>query len=286
MENRITHATCREQVDLTNRNAVAELVSSLRKGSVRKETGLFFVEGVKMVGEALLSGGTVEAIIVCPEMCPSADVLPMLPAGITDRVVEIHRRKYENAARHFAPKQSPQGIGALVKQSWTAIDRFFPEPDAIIVALCSVQDGGNVGTILRTSDAVGCSAVFVLGETADPYGPASVKASLGSIFGRRIIRSDIRHLQRWASYTGVTLVGTSPRAETSYKRAPYRRPMVLMLGNEATGLTDMEIDSCHQVVSIPMNGRRDSLNVAVAGAVIMYEALHHTASQGGKCTRK
>lgn len=279
MESRITRDTCRAHVDLTNRNAVVDLIASLRKGAARSATGLFFVEGVKMVSEALISGAALEAIVVCPEMCPRKDILPVRWADIAEHVIEVPRKKYEKAAQHFALKQGPQGIGALVGQSWTAIERFAPSPDAIAVALCSVQDAGNVGTILRTSDAVGCTAVFMLGETADPYGPTAVRASLGSIFSHRLIRCDIRALVRWASHVSATLVGTSPRADKSYREARYPRPTVLMLGSEAKGLTDEEMISCHEMVGIPMSGHRDSLNVAVAGAVVLYEVFHQVTSE-------
>lgn len=282
MKRRITETIRRTQVDLTYTSGVTDLIASMRKGSTRAETGLFFVEGVTMVSEALRSNATVEAVIVCPEMCPRKDVLPTPWADCADRVVEIHRRKYENATKHFVLKQGPQGIGALVKQSWTAIDQFAPSSDALAFALCSVQDAGNVGTILRTSDAVGCEVVFVLGETADPYGPSAVKASLGSIFGQRLIQCDVRRLAQWASCTGTTLVGTSPHAQESYREARYSRPMVLMLGSEAKGLTKEEMNSCQKIVSIPMRGRRDSLNVAVAGAIVMYEAFHQADAEEPK----
>jgi TrmH family RNA methyltransferase len=279
MENRIARDTCREHVDLTNGNAVVDLIASLKKGSTRAMTGLYFVEGVKMVREAIMSGASIEAIVVSPEMCPRKDILPVRWIDVAEFVVEVPRKKYEKAAQHFALKQGTQGIGALVRQSWTAIEQFVPPPDGVAVALCSVQDAGNVGTVLRTCDAVGCTAAFILGETADPYGPASVRASLGSILGHRLIKCDIPGLAWWASCVGATLVGTSPRADKSYRELQYRRPTVLMLGSEANGLTDEEMASCHEIVSIPMSGRRDSLNVAVAGAVVLYEVFHQITSE-------
>jgi TrmH family RNA methyltransferase len=274
MERRIADASnARVSTGSSDRKALLDLIASLRRGSERNRTGLFFVEGLKMVSEALSSGAAVEAIVVVPDMCLENGIDPSLLAGNAGLVVEVSRRRYENAARHFVSKQDPQGIGALVRQSWTAIERYVPSRDEIAVVLCSVQDAGNVGTILRTADAVGCSAVFVLGETADPYGPVAVRASLGSVFTSRLVRCDIRNLRRWADRVGATVIGTSPRATCTYRQAQYTRPFVLMLGNESKGLADDELESCHQVIGIPMVGRRDSLNVAVAGAVILYEAF-------------
>src|SRR5690606_7761794 len=104
-----------------------------------------------------------------------------------------------------------------------------------------------------------------------PYGPLAVRSSLGSVFSHTFVRTDCDGLRRMAERTGLTIVGTSPRAPHSYKTARYKRPMVLMLGNEAKGLSDEEMALCHEMVSIPMVGRRDSLNVAVAGGIILYE---------------
>lgn len=283
MESSITQAPRKTwAADLSNRNALLDLIASLRHGAVRKETGLFFVEGARMVGEAVSSGAAIEAMVISPDMCSLKDVMPAQCANLARLVVEVGRRRYVNAAKHFALKQNPQGIGALVRQSWAGIDRLAPPSDCIAVALSSVRDAGNVGTILRTCDAVGCSMVFIMGETADPYGPAAVKASLGAIFACTPVRCDPQSLMRWASRTGTTIIGTSPRAARSYRQVRYERPMVLMLGNEAKGLSDEEMGLCHRVVSIPMAGRCDSLNVAVAGAVILYEAFSQGIAQAKK----
>ena len=172
MERRIADASnARVSTGSSDRKALLDLIASLRRGSERNRTGRFFVEGLKMVSEALSSGAAVEAIVVVPDMCLENGIDPSLLAGNAGLVVEVSRRRYENAARHFVSKQDPQGIGALVRQSWTAIERYVPSRDEIAVVLCSVQDAGNVGTILRTADAVGCSAVFVLGRLPTPTDP-------------------------------------------------------------------------------------------------------------------
>lgn len=255
----------------SDKKGLLSFIASLRHGGNRRESGLFFVEGAKMVREALASRAPIEAIVVCPELCLDYDLLASLRSTPGLVTVEVGRRRYENAARHFAIKQDPQGIGALVRQTWVGAESFVPPPESIMVALCSVQDAGNVGTILRTCDAVGSGAVFVVGSTADPYGPQAVKASLGAIFGPALVRTDISGLVQFASRVGATVVGTSPWAEITYREAEYSRPVILMLGNEAKGLSDEELAACHLQVSIPMVGRRDSLNVAVAGGIVLYE---------------
>jgi len=258
-------------VGFFDKKGITDLISSLRHGGSRRETGFFFVEGVKMVREALASGAPVEAVVLCPELLLEYDLLGSPPKDLGPVTVEVGRRRYENAARHFAVKQSPQGIGALIRQTWASIDRHVPPVSGIMVALCSVQDAGNVGTILRTCDAVGAVTVFIVGSTADPYGPVAVKASLGAIFGVTPVRTDVSGLARFVSRVRATVVGTSPWAGLSYREAEYKRPVILMLGNEAQGLGDEELGICRQQVSIPMVGRRDSLNVGVAGGIVLYE---------------
>lgn len=274
MESRVTQVARKgNAVDLSTRDGLLNLIASLRHGAERARTGLYFVEGSKMVGEAISKGAAVQAVVIVPEMRPKEDVLPRHWTGVAPLVVEVGRRRYEHVARHFALKQGPQGIGAIVRQSWTAADRFVLPQDGVAVALSSVQDAGNLGSILRTCDAVGCCAVILLGEGADPYGPVSVRASLGSIFTQSLIRADMQGLIGLAGRSGARVIGTSPHSSKTYRAVRYRRPVILLLGNEAKGLSDEEMSLCHEVVSIPMAGHRDSLNVSVAGAIILYEAF-------------
>jgi TrmH family RNA methyltransferase len=145
------------------------------------------------------------------------------------------------------------------------------------VALDAAQDPGNIGTILRTSDAVGGAGLLLLGQSADPYDPGALRASMGAIFSQRLVKTDFTQLLQWARQQHIPLVGTSDSASTDYRAAHYHQPTVLLMGSERAGLSQEQQAQCDLVVKIPMVGRSDSLNLAVATGVLLYELFRHTS---------
>jgi TrmH family RNA methyltransferase len=164
------------------------------------------------------------------------------------------------------------GLAAVVRQRWTRLDALRPDRDDCWVALDAVQYPGNLGTVLRTADAVGAKGVLLLEASADPHDPASVRASMGALFGLRLVRTGFAELAAWAGRHGVVMIGSSPSAGLDYRTATYRRPLLLLLGGEARGLSAEQLAACDRVVAIPMAGRGDSLNLAVAAGLLLYEA--------------
>jgi TrmH family RNA methyltransferase len=183
--------------------------------------------------------------------------------------------------RSLAFKDVAQGIGAVVHQRWERwkrsrsrrwADRGF--------ALDGVQYPGNLGTILRTCDAVGGGGVFLLGHATDPYDPAAVRASMGGVFTQRLVRTRFDEFAAWKGQRGVTVAGTSPSAPTDYRTVPYRPPFVLLMGCERGGLSAEHQAACDVMVRIPMVGRCDSLNLAISTGVVLYEAFHQSRAAG------
>ena len=140
--------------------------------------------------------------------------------------------------------------------------------------LDAVADPGNLGTIMRTADAVGCRGIILLGHSTDPYDPTAVKASMGALFSLELFQSDWQPFAQWQRDHRITLVGTSDHAETDYQAIKYRRPLVLLMGSERHGLSSEMMTACDHLVQIPMVGRSDSLNLAVASAVMLYEIFN------------
>jgi TrmH family RNA methyltransferase len=141
------------------------------------------------------------------------------------------------------------------------------------VALEAIHSPGNLGTILRTCDAVGAAGVILLGEAADPYDPATVRASMGSLFAQRLVRATPAELLAWKQRHGCRLIGTSPAGTVDYRELIYRPPMVLFMGSERHGLPAVHQTLCDEMVRIPMVGAADSLNLAVATSVMLYEVF-------------
>lgn len=262
-------------------------VRALRGRKEREETGLFFAEGIRIVAEAVQTGAGIEALVVAPDL---------LVSSFAQELVDKQRRAgtavWELSKEAFASisvKDGPQGLGALVHQRWLPLesvrmgggahgdDKARRERDGGKagglgwVALSAVADPGNLGTIMRTSDAVGGLGIILVGPTTDPYDPAATRASMGAIFSQGLVRTSVAEFGAWKRRRGWTVVGTSGAAATDYQAVKYRFPLVLYMGSERQGLSAEERALCDTMVRLPMVGRSDSLNLAVATGVMLYE---------------
>lgn len=168
----------------------------------------------------------------------------------------------------------PQGIGAVVKQQWTTLAQIQPARRSCWLAIESLDSPGNPGTIVRTAEATGISGIVLIGASADPWEPATVRASMGSLFSQRFIRCSAREFTDWAKTFGVTIVGSSPAGLLDYKFAQWHWPTALVIGSERHGLSQQLTDASDFMVRIPMLGRGDSINAAVAAGVLLYEMFN------------
>lgn len=243
----------------------------LRQRKEREHSGMFFVEGIRLVTEAIQLGAGIETLVFAPEL---------LTSPLAWEIVQEHERGgtpcLEITAAVFksiSTREGPQGIGAVVRQRWELLEQVVPGDELCWVALDQVQDPGNLGTILRTSDAVGGAGVILLGHTTDPYDPAAVRASMGAIFAQRLVRTTFAQFAAWRR-RGYTVVGASGSAADDYRSVVYHRPLVLLMGSEREGLSAEQQAMCDRLVRIPMVGRSDSLNLAVATGVMLYEIFN------------
>lgn len=260
-------------------NPGVKRVRSLRSRQERERTGLFFVEGVQLVVEAAQQSAPIEEVVLAPEL---------LTSSLGWEVVRQQQARgvpcLEVTAEVFASlslKEGPQGIGAVVRQQWETLERVDPSDGLCWVALESVQLPGNLGTILRTGAAVGAAGAVLIGSAADPYDPTALRASMGAIFSQRLARATFAAFVDWTRQHGSQIVGASPAAETDYRAASYHRPLVLLMGGEQRGLSAQQQARCDQVVRIPMVGRVDSLNLAVATGLMLYEVFYQCGGREG-----
>ena len=249
---------------------------ALRRRAERERTGLFLAAGARVVGEALALGAPVELLAAAPERMRGPFAQGLLARARRDGLPCL-----ELSATALAPlveHDERQAVVAVVRQRWSWLDRLRPGPSDCWVALDAVQYPGNLGTVLRTAEAVGAAGLILLERGADPHDPAAVRASMGALFGQRLVRAGFADLAAWAGRHDVALVGSSPSGGLDYRAATYRRPLVLLLGSEAHGLSPAQLAACQQVVRIPMAGRGDSLNLAVAAALLLYEVFRGAES--------
>lgn len=250
-------------------NPAVKRIRALRRRREREESGLFFAEGIRIVAEAAELGAEVETLVVAPDLLTSE-----FAREVVQRLVRRGVPALEVTASVFqalSAKEGPQGIGAVVRQRWQRLSDAALEGQLCWIALEAVADPGNLGTIVRTSDAVGGAGIILVGPSTDPYDPASIRASMGAIFSQGLIRTGFDELAAWKREHGVLLVGTADAAATEYRAVTYRQPLVLFMGSERQGLSEEAMAVCDIMIRIPMVGHADSLNLAVATGVVLYE---------------
>ena len=250
-------------------NPQVKMIRKLRERKTRQDTGLFYIEGLRIIGEAVERSARVQTLVICPQLLVSDYGKKLLDWGIEHgvNILEVS----EVVFRSFSLKEGPQGIGAVVYQDWTSLNDVSLDDNSLWVALDAPQDPGNVGTILRTLDSVGGKGVILLDSSTDPYDPTSTRASMGSIFNLKLIKTSFEDFIEWRINQPGYLIGTSGQADIDYHYFAYSLPMVLLMGSERMGLQSRHLSQCDQIVQIPMVGKNDSLNLAVSTAVILYE---------------
>jgi len=245
-------------------NHLVKQVRALRQKKARRESGLFLVEGIHHVGEVIEAGWDVESVLYAPDTLTSSFAHDLIsrfthkPQPVTPQVM-----------KSIADKDNPQGIIAVVRQKQMSISDLQKADNA--VAIVSAQDPGNVGTILRTMDAVGVDTLFLLEGGVELYHPTVVRASMGTLFWKNVIQASFDEFLSWARDGKCQLIGTSAHADISYHEHSPVAPWVLVLGNEQKGLSEKHLDACDIAVSLPMQGRVSSLNLSVAASVLLYQ---------------
>jgi RNA methyltransferase, TrmH family len=255
----------------SNSNEQVKRIRKLHERKERAESGLFYLEGVRIVGDAIEGGAQIEMIVVAPQLRSEYGLRLVsnyrAQGGI---VLEVTAKVFER----LALKESPQGIAAVVRQNWTALSEINPIPGHPWVVLNSVADPGNLGTILRTNDGAGGEGVILLDQSTDPYDPTAVRASMGALFSQKVVRSTLSEFGIWKQERGIQVIGASDSANNDYHAFQYPERMAVFMGSERQGLQPDALELCDAVVSIPMLGKSDSLNLAAATAVILYEILN------------
>jgi TrmH family RNA methyltransferase len=197
------------------------------------------------------------------------DFAPQMLADLRAKGVDCHAVS-SDVMDSIAGKENPSGLVAVAHQKYTPLSSLLPHPASLFIALVEPADPGNLGTILRTADAVGAAGLFLLEGGVDAYHPTAVRAGLGAHFWLPLAQTSFNEFASWAKDQGVQLCGSSARGGVDYREARYLRPLALVLGSEREGLSESQHAACQQLVSLPMQGRATSLNLAVAAGVLLY----------------
>ena len=253
-------------------NPTVKAVRALHMRKARDESGQFLAEGLKIVTDAVELGHAPRILLYGAE---AADH-PLLRRAVQaaeaggGEAIEVGRDILAKISR----RDNPQTVLAGFDQVFSALDQLAPGDAPCWVALEAVRDPGNLGTIVRTADAAGCGGVILVGDCCDPFSVEAVRATMGSIFAVKLAKAMTAEFIAWRKSWPGSVVGTLLTATTDFRAAAYSAPSLILMGNEQAGLTPELAAVCNVTVKIPMRGRADSLNLAVATGVMIYAATN------------
>ena len=250
-------------------NATVKRLRSLRDKKARREEGLFLAEGLRIITEARDSGRLPEIIAFSAEGAKhklAAEIIAATEAKGGEAI-----ETDPDILSKMSGKDNPQMLVAAYRQQTSGLADIDRAAAPLWIVAQSLRDPGNIGTILRTGDAVGAGGLILVDDSADPFSVEAVRASMGAIFTQAVVQARWPDFIEWLRSGPGQLVGTSLKATGDYLDATYDQPCFLLVGNEQQGLpADYEAE-CDLLVKIPMAGRADSLNAAMATAIMAFQ---------------
>jgi len=249
-------------------NSTVKLLRSLRDKKARRTEGLFLAEGLRILTEARDSGMLPEIIAFSAEGAKhplAAEIIAATEAAGGDAIETT-----PDILSKMSGKDNPQMLLGAYRQPDMALERIDRAKSPLWIVVQALRDPGNMGTILRTGDAAGAGGLILIDDCADPFSVESVRASMGALFTQRIAAARWPEFVAWLRSGEGQLVGTSLKARQDYLEAEYGQPCFLLIGNEQQGLPADYESECDLLVKIPMAGRADSLNAAMAAAVMAF----------------
>ena len=252
-------------------NPTVKHLRSLREKKHRKAARQFLAEGLRLLTDAR-SAGHVPQVLV---MATGRDPHPLLEALERDVVAaggEVIETPPDILSK-ITGKANPQAVAGVFAEFDTSLATLDRTAAPIWLVAQALRDPGNLGTMLRTGDAVGAGGLILIDDCADPFSVEAVRASMGAVFTQAIAQARWEEFLPWLRGGAGQLVAASLRDAVPYRGAPYAAPCFVLVGNESQGLPEAYEAACDLRVTMPMKGRADSLNAAVAGAVLAYEVL-------------
>ena len=247
----------------------------LKKG--RAETGLFLAEGARLAVEAADLGVWPEILLFSPAALQRDQVRALIAQAEARRVHTIETS--ESVLAQISKRDNPQTVIGAYKQRLTPLEQISGDT---VVALEGIRDPGNLGTILRTADSTGASGVILVGESCDPFSVEAVRASMGSLFAMKLARASFEELLQFKKERGASMLGLSLKGAACEVDRPAPARAIIFMGNEQSGLPAHMEEACDALVKLPMRGRADSLNLAIATGVMLYDLWRRRGYDGAR----
>ncbi|MEK1868074.1 MAG: RNA methyltransferase, partial [Ensifer adhaerens] len=255
-------------------NPIVKDIRALTQKKHRDETRSFMAEGLKLVIDALDLGWKIKTLIYAKAAKgkPHVEQVAAKTFAKGGLVLEVSEKVLSTITR----RDNPQMVVGIFEQRYQSLKDLKPQLGETYVALDRVRDPGNLGTVIRTADAAGASGVILVGETTDPFSLETVRATMGSVFAMPVARASVEDFIRWQKSAGVKVVATHLAGAVDYRTIDYKtKPVVLLMGNEQSGLPEELAREAGALARIPQAGRADSLNLAIATGIMLFEARRH-----------
>ena len=261
-------------------NPIIKDIKALSQKKSRDESRTFLAEGLKLVIDALDRGWAIRTLVYAKagKGEPLVEKVAARTVAAGGLVLEVSEKVMSSITR----RDNPQMVAAVFEQRWTPLRDIQPKGSETWIALDRVRDPGNLGTIIRTADAVGASGVILVGDCTDPFSMETVRATMGSMFALPLVKTTPADFLKWKKSVDARLVATHLAGAVDYRTIDYRsKPVILMMGNEQSGLPDDLAGAADKLARIPQVGMADSLNLAVATGVMLFEVRRHLLSLDG-----
>lgn len=261
------------EVIRSRQNPRVQALARLRERAERETTGRFLIEGTRELERAIDAGIRPEAVYVCPALFKrpeGADAVIRAASALGAELVELGEEAFDK----IGYREGADGLVGVAK-TWKPTLDALPEPKGVPLYLVieAVEKPGNLGALLRTADAAGCAAVLVCDPVTDLFNPNVVRSSQGAVFSMPVAVAESVECARWMRARGVRVLATTPAGKDAHWTPDYRQPSALLLGSEKDGLSDFWLNQADRLIGIPQLGRADSLNVGMAAAICLFEAV-------------
>ncbi|WP_395043728.1 TrmH family RNA methyltransferase [Flavobacterium sp.] len=255
-----------KQITSIQNPLIKSLVQLQEKAKTRKQTGTFLIEGKREIELAIKGNYELESILFLPELVSESELKIFIENKI--ELIEINKEVYQK----LAYRDTTEGILAIAKtKSLELLDLKLPK-NPLLLVMESIEKPGNIGAILRTCDAANIDAVIIANPKTDLYNPNIIRSSVGCIFTNQIVTASTEATIKFLEDKNIAIFAATLQNSKFYHLQDYSTPTALVVGTEATGLTQAWRDAAKQNVIIPMHGEIDSMNVSVASAILLFEA--------------
>jgi TrmH family RNA methyltransferase len=254
-----------KQISSVQNPFIKSLVLLQEKAKARKQTGTFLIEGQREISIAIKGGYEIETVLFLPEICTEKEAHQLAP---TAELIEINKEVFQK----LAYRDTTEGILAVAKTKSTLLSDLKLSKNPLILVAEAPEKPGNIGALLRTADAANLDAVIIASPKSDLYNPNIVRSSVGCLFTNQIATGSTAEIIAFLKKKNIHFYCATLQNSNGYHLENYTKPTALVVGTEATGLTQEWRDAATQNIVIPMQGEIDSMNVSVAAAILIFEA--------------